>query len=1145
MAESRPITILHVSDTQFGKNHMFGRLQVPYPDGRFDSLLVRMIDDLNLLRQDHGLSPDLIVASGDLAEWGLKSEFELVEQFLDGVAAHLELGRERVVIVPGNHDINRNTCEGYFNECVGDEKTPMWPYHPKWKWYEWLFNRFYQDVKDVRFTREEPWTWHEFRDLNLVVAGMNSTMAEAHDAACQPLRPDKTKPAADDSGPRDICGHFGYLGENQLRWFRERLDAAKADGLFRIGVLHHNWQRNAVDDDEHLTDADDLKRQLGPLLNMLLHGHTHDSKLTWLDSSVPVVSTGSSGLNRIARHEEIPNQYQILRIHRDKLERWTRRYDPGNKRWEGDNRCSDDGNQWHSKKEIAFVAVQAAFPGEETTATGRHGGKSDRGGCEPLDEREPFHRDRAPQDQFVQRVADVCRLREDGDRMEATPIERDGLIYLRVTIHKGTFTEQFPMGIFEHGVQRDKIDAFIDRVDPLYRACDPQVRSMIVYGGPRVAEELVQYAASRGIRLVSFLQYEGILDLEDYVNAQSRRLAADAQYPPSLYVPQRMKFSIGDQTHDADHALQTVLAWLAEPRGRFVLILGEFGTGKTFLLHELARVMPKELPALTPVLIEMRKLEKSHSLDTLVAHHLFDSGEDRFDKRAFRDMLKNGRIALLFDGFDELALRVTYDRATEHFDTLIQATEGQARVIVTSRTQHFISDRQVTSALYKKAESLPGLRIAHVQKFDKDQIKSFLRNRFQDQAVADARFELIQEVQDLLGLSENPRMLSFIAELDEQELRNARDRMGKITSADLYTLLLEKWLIHEYQRAQPRGAEPALTVAARWDAVTRVAIRLWERTERTIKLDELTDDVGQAVSQLTDLKMDAPTATHQVGSGTLLIRSEDGEFSFVHQSVMEFLIARRAASELSEPTAQRLLSLRDVSLLMSDFLTGLAGREAVAAWARDYLQSHPDDDEGEATDRGRRNALLILQRLGESDAAGVNMAGRDLRGEDLSDRDLRGAELSRADLTDARLLRCNLANANLAHAVFLRCDLRDSNLSGADLSNANLSQANLMGADLRGAKLDGVNLRRARLIGSLLDPNTLEPADCFGAALPAALESTRFHTAVSSPCYAVACSPDGTLIATGHADTTVRLWDAHDGACLRTLQGHTGYVLSV
>ncbi len=248
MGTKAHITLLHLSDLQFGRNHRFGRLGTS--DDDFDSLFGRLNRDLGKLRDSHGLAPNVLVVSGDLAEWGKKKEFSDALLFLEKLTELLELERRHVVIIPGNHDVNRRRCQSYFIDCEEDDVEPRPPFWPKWRDYVSLFERFYRDVP-VRFTEDEPWTLFEMPDLRVVIAGLNSTWAESH---------------------RDE-DHYGFLGERQLDWFQDKLGEFRGRGWLRIAAVHHNVVRGAVADDENLQDADGLKHLLGPYLNLVFHGH--------------------------------------------------------------------------------------------------------------------------------------------------------------------------------------------------------------------------------------------------------------------------------------------------------------------------------------------------------------------------------------------------------------------------------------------------------------------------------------------------------------------------------------------------------------------------------------------------------------------------------------------------------------------------------------------------------------------------------------------------------------------------------------------------------------------------------------------------------------------------------------------------------
>ncbi|MCX4242255.1 pentapeptide repeat-containing protein [Paraliomyxa miuraensis] len=1062
----RGLTLLHISDPQFGHHHREAH-GITAADREHDTLRARLVHDLLELRDpvsqsDRGepVRPDLVIVTGDLSEWARPSELRAFESFAAGLMDDLGLPRERLVLVPSNHDVSWAGCEAYFKQCEAEEREPAPPYWPKWRAYTELFARWYGGPHaSVEFHEARPHTFYVYEELRTVVAGLNSTLPETHREG----------------------EHHGGVGEAQLRWFAEQLRPYRDRGWLRIAAVHHNVQRKAVDDDENLRDADLLERILGDEINLVLHGHTHDGKLGWLRPQVPLFATGSAAVKDHARPHGVPCQYQVLRVFGSGVRWLTRAYREGQQRWVGDCAASVDGNEWRHEHAVAFVDVHGTFPppAEHEDAA------DDDDGDPPC-----FEPPRMPaaghgSDDFLAQLAAIAQLREPRAevvrRRKGTPLIE--YLELRRPLGDGDQVELYPVGGLERGIDEDALEAFVQRVVKPYRRRDPGVRSVLVCCGGPIPPVLIQRARAVGVWLQSYEQYCGLIDFRTYRERLAARLTADRVYPPDKYVGQRMVERIGREEQRHDDALGTVRRWLDDEHGRFVLVLGTFGTGKTFLLRELARRLAEEDGAVVPILVEMRSLEKGLRLEQLLAQHFALHDVDDYSPARFMRMLDDGRVVLLFDGFDELVVRSTYARAAEHFETIVSAARGRAKVVVTSRRQHFLSDHQAKEAvrqvLLQKVEAVPGHRVVTLLPFEDDQIEAFLAGHLGDAELARERMRLIAEVRDLGGLSSNPRMLGFIAALTEDELRAARDRQGAVSAAGLYRTLLDRWLAFEQDRRHPPGAAPGLSIEARWQAVTELALRLWTRAEHHVGVDEL-EAIGAVLVELAEgskrlgASHGAEETGFQIGSGTLLVRDEVGRFSFIHESVMEWLVARAGAAALQDGEYPELLGHGKMSQLMADFLIDLAGASAVEGWSTRVLAANVG---GTTSD----NALAVRQRLlavglVAAEPKTVDLSHRDLRGCDLSRQHLAGAKLSASDLRRANLRGTVLTTAQLDAADLEGADLSGADLRGADLSGASLVGATLLGARLDGARFDGANLSLARMIGATVDPASLAAA---------------------------------------------------------------------
>ncbi|MCP4673915.1 MAG: NACHT domain-containing protein [Deltaproteobacteria bacterium] len=362
------ITILHLSDMQFGINHRFHGengvvrdsddpiLTIKAASGKYfypvDTLVDTLIEDLRYLKTNEKLVPDMVVLSGDLTEWGLRKEFDEVEKFIERLEYHLELPRDRFVMVPGNHDVNRYKCEAEWLEIKGDggdpvkEKEKGYPFPKKWDHYKDFFNRVYDNIDGISFANisEEGkpptyWTLHKINDLRVAVAAINSTMEETHNQ------------------------HYGAGGAKQYQWFAKQLDQTDLNNWFKLGVVHHSLVYGDVPEEKlNSDDFDLLRNKLFKFLHMIMHGHIHKSAPSQiLNPQCFTVSTGSAAVNTEQRAPEHPNQYQILKVTHSGVTRYCRAYHPSGS-WVADNDPSEQN--WILFQDIVFKNASEALAGK-------------------------------------------------------------------------------------------------------------------------------------------------------------------------------------------------------------------------------------------------------------------------------------------------------------------------------------------------------------------------------------------------------------------------------------------------------------------------------------------------------------------------------------------------------------------------------------------------------------------------------------------------------------------------------------------------------------------------------------------------------------------------------------------------------------
>lgn len=269
--------ILHISDLHFGAYHGFPDTDSGAGPGQ-RSLKSIFRDRLARLE---GSRVGVVVVSGDLISLGQADGFPAAKTFIDGVLEVLELERQHVIIVPGNHDI-----------WLEDAKHPTRDYAHEEPYRDFLAGFYLREFQDLEWIQR-----FDTGEWDLIFVTLNSAR----------LRTEEIK-------------EYGYVGahryEQMLQYVLDTIEQKPKleERQLLVAVVHHHLLPVPLVSMQEQDRPVSLSLDAGQLLSnfqqygvrVVLHGHQHVPFMSrsvrmgvpessWPTDEIVVLGGGSAG----------------------------------------------------------------------------------------------------------------------------------------------------------------------------------------------------------------------------------------------------------------------------------------------------------------------------------------------------------------------------------------------------------------------------------------------------------------------------------------------------------------------------------------------------------------------------------------------------------------------------------------------------------------------------------------------------------------------------------------------------------------------------------------------------------------------------------------------------------------------------------
>lgn len=163
-----------------------------------------------------------LLITGDIADSSSKLEYKYAKDFLDQILKELNMDKTKVLIVPGNHDVNRPRCR------IAAEKNPKklayLQFEAKYSNFKCFYNSFYKGTGKAFGSDKQIVDYLALKDEKILFVGINTNYKIGYEGGTGAV-------------DRDAFN-------NELAVLCEKYD----DSYSRIAIFHHNIVSDSEED---------------------------------------------------------------------------------------------------------------------------------------------------------------------------------------------------------------------------------------------------------------------------------------------------------------------------------------------------------------------------------------------------------------------------------------------------------------------------------------------------------------------------------------------------------------------------------------------------------------------------------------------------------------------------------------------------------------------------------------------------------------------------------------------------------------------------------------------------------------------------------------------------------------------------------